>query len=65
MKNFLDFHEMFPHDQDELVNGMNQAAMVFFTRNWMEVKKLFLLYLYNSDSSPYPCTDCIFARDEY
>ena len=65
IENFPDFHELLPHDQEELVDGMNQAAMGLFTRNWMEVKKLFLLYLYNSDSSPYPCSDCIFARDEY
>ena len=39
IENFPDFHELLPHNQEELVNGMNQAAMGLFTRNWMEVKK--------------------------
>ena len=46
INNILDFHQLFPHDQDELVDAMIQAAMGTFTRNWMEIKKLFLLYIY-------------------
>ena len=41
INNIPDFHQLLPHDQDELVDAMNQAAMGTFTRNWMEIKKLF------------------------
>ena len=63
INNIPDFHQLLPHDQDELVNTMHQAAMGTFIRNWIQII-IFLLYVYNS-SSPYPMTNCIFARDEY
>ena len=65
INNIPDFHQLLSHDQDELVDAMIQAAMGTFTRNWMEIKKLFLLYIYNSSSSPYFMSNCIFARNEY
>ena len=45
--------------------AMAQSASVLILRNWMEVRKLFISYLYTSSTSPYHPADAIFSRDEY
>ena len=39
--------------------------MPLLLRNWMEVRKLFLEYLYDSPTCPYAPVNAMFARDEY
>ena len=52
-------------EQNEIATGLQQAASGLILRNWMEVRKIFVNYLYMSSSSPYHPSDAIFARDEY
>ena len=33
INNIPDFHQLLPHDQDELVDAMNQATMDTFTKS--------------------------------
>ena len=39
--------------------------MSLLLRNWIEVRKLFLEYLYDSPTCPYAPVNAMFARDEY
>ena len=52
-------------DKAEISKGLKQSASGLLLRNWMEVRKIFIKYLYTSSSSPYNPSDAIFSRDEY
>ena len=52
-------------EQVEILRGLQQSAAVLLLRNWMEVRKMFLLYMCTSPTSPYYPVDAVFARDEY
>ena len=62
---FPNFHFLSLEEQAEVGNGLNQSASGLILRNWMEVRRIFILYLYTSPTSPYHPSDAIFSRDEY
>jgi hypothetical protein len=59
------YYDLNSSDQIEVSKSMTQAACGYFLRNWMEVRKSLLNYIYNSVYSPFHPCDVIFARDEY
>ena len=52
-------------EQSEVGRGMKQSASGLLLCNWMEVRKIFIKYLYTSSTSPYHPSDALFSRDEY
>lgn len=42
-----------------------QSASAILLQNWMEVRLIFITYLYTSTSSPYHPSEAIFSCDEY
>lgn len=75
IKNWIDSNKWHIHfkgydylnfsEQEEIKNSMSQAAAPLLLRNWMEVRKILIDYLYDSPLSPYAPVQAIFARDEY
>ena len=59
------YHKLNFSDQIEIEKSMSQVACVYFLRNWMEVRKSLLNYIYKSIYSPFHPCETIFARDEY
>ena len=53
-----------PEEKSEIGRGMKQSASGLLLRNWMEVRNIFIKYLYTRESSPYNRSDD-FSRDEY
>ena len=53
------------HEQEEVIEAVTQASAGVLLRQWIEVKKAFISYLYSSPLSPYSPVDSIFVRDEY
>ena len=62
---FPEFHYFSLDQQIEIIRGVEQSAAGILLRNWMEVRKLLINYLYDSPSSPYEPVEIIFSRDEY
>ena len=52
-------------EKEEVTQGLQQSASCLILRCWMEVRKIFILYLYTSSTSPYHPSEAIFSRDEY
>ena len=53
------------NQKKEVRRVVQQVAMPLLLCNWMEVRKLFLEYLYDSPTCQYTPVNTIFARDEY
>ena len=64
-KNIPHFFDLNLTDQEEYINGINQASSGLLFRVWQEVSKLFLGYIKNSPSSPFKKVKSIFSRQEY
>ena len=62
---FPEFSSFTDYEKEEVRKGMKQSASGLLLRNWMEVRKVFINYLFKSETSPYTPSDAIFARDEY
>ena len=52
-------------EKREVRKGMMQSASGLLLQNWMEVRNIFIKYLYTSTSSPYHPPEAIFSHDEY
>ena len=64
-KYFPSFESFTNEEKSEIRRALNQSASGLILRNWMEVRKIFLNYLFASEDSPYHPTDAMFSRDEY
>ena len=62
---FPDFESLEISQRNEIIKGMNQYESGILLRNWMEVRKIFLHFIFESEDSPYHPTDAMFSRDEY
>ena len=65
MKHYPNWGKLFEGEKKEIRKAMNQASAGLLSRNWMEVRKLFLLCLYDSPSCPYEPVDAMLERDKY
>ena len=59
------FQDLSDEEKTEIRRGLEHSASGLILRNWLEVRELFIKYLYTSLDSPYYPTDAIFSRDEY
>ena len=64
-KHYPNWNKLKKHEQEEVVNAVIQSSAGLLLHQWLEVKKLFINYLYSSPSSPYCPVDSIFVRDEF
>ena len=64
-QNLHEFVNCTDEEKDEVRKGLKQSAAGLLHRNWVEVKMIFIKYLFTSESSPYTPSDAIFSRDEY
>ena len=64
-KEYEGFHFLDSSSQKEIRNAMSQASSTLLLRNWQEVSKLFVEYLYKSPTSPFKRVGGIFVRYEY
>ena len=64
-KNYDGFNNLDPSAQAEVRHAVTQASSTLLLRNWQEVSKLFVEYLYKSPSSPFCRVGGIFVRYEY
>ena len=59
-KYFPSFESFTNDEQSEIRRALHQSASGLVLRNWMEVRKIFLNYLFSSEDSPYHPTDAMF-----
>ena len=64
-KEYEGFHFLDSSSQKEIRNATSQASSTLLLRNWQEVSKLFVEYLYKSPTSPFKRVGGIFVRYEY
>ena len=59
-RNYPSFESFSIAEKSEISRGLTQSASGLLLRNWMEVRKIFIKYLYTSSTSPYHPSDAIF-----
>ena len=65
-RHYKGFDDIHWRDKEELANQVDQAASGFILRNWMEIVRLFLKHIENSNDPRLFCqVENIFARLEY
>ena len=64
-KYFPSFESLTNEEKSEIRRALHQSASGVILHNWMEVRKIFLKFLCESEDSSYHPTDAMFSRDEY
>ena len=64
-KEYDGFYFLDSSSQKEIRDAMSQASSTLLLRNWQEISKLFVEYLYKSLTSPFRRVGGIFVRYEY
>ena len=64
-KNFPSYESFTTEEMSEIRKALHQSASGLILHIWMEVRKMFLIFVCESEDSPYHPTEAMFSRDEY